>query len=336
MGIKALVNNKSDIEFDIFEYQAIAKKSDIYKDVINGKIYSVPLICAGLNGVYVFITTHQKSNKALIAMYRDVARIFDFTSGVYVFIRTEEKDYFIFNGEPVEIEYMLDKYENLYNNNLRPQTELAYFSFKDDLDLMNRPILPENMEGYKGNKDGYVTPRVSAAYLKTLKRAIEKHQEEHKKAEKYIYKNDMKYVRHPITKFGMIVDEAYFPVSNEDPWKFMLLILLGGIFGLHKFKTHEFLKGFGYMLTCGCFVAGYLVDIVAVLTGTYSVTQVMYYENNNHYSNEKIRIYVDELDKKHKLIGLLFIPLGLCFAYAAFKMLYQPLLSHLFEYLSTL
>ncbi len=321
--IKQAICNPS-VEFDIGMYSDIAGASRIYTDVISCRYYSVPLICAGLNGVYVFITTKRSGIDRLRAIYEDAARTLGFTSGVFVFIRTEKDDYFVSGAEFVKIEHMLDKFENLYNN-----TRLPYYrgvSSGSDLEMLNTPCEIENAEEYASEA---VIARVSRMYLKDLDNRIENIKRTRESQQKVIYKNGIKYAKHPILKFGMIVGENYFPVSDEDPFKFLLLTVFGGIIGLHRFKAGEIVKGIGYIISCGCFGAGYLVDIYSILTGTYHIESSIYHDDEDGYRQEKLRIYVDELSSRQKIMGYVLLVVGIGILYLAAKAVYLPVLNRI-------
>lgn len=50
----------------------------------------------------------------------------------------------------------------------------------------------------------------------------------------------------------------------------LLLCLFGGFLGLHLFYVGRIGKGILYLLTCGLFAIGWLIDFVSLLLGTFS------------------------------------------------------------------
>lgn len=316
--------SKGQMEFDYGSYSEVAGSSCIYTDVLTARLYSIPLICAGLNGVYVFITTYERNPRRLRQIYSDISDLFSFTSGVFTFIRTPEKDYFVSGNDLVEISQMLDKFENLYKNTEMP-VNIEFYPFDSDLDMMMKPYdetQPEQLSGY-------TVAQVSRSYLREFDKKIETIKESEESNRKVMYRNGIKYVKHPILKFGMIVSEGFFPVSDEDPWRFLLLTVFGGVFGFHHFKTGEIAKGIGYIMSCGCFGAGYLVDIFSVLTGTYHVERDMYHDEEGGFRHEKLRIYLDELTRRQKKYGYILFGIGIFLLYVAFKLVYLPLLNRI-------
>ena len=71
--------HRNPVEFDIGMYCEVAGQSRIYTDVLSCRQYSIPLICAGLNGVYVFITTHIHDRNKLLDIYADT-KAFDISA----------------------------------------------------------------------------------------------------------------------------------------------------------------------------------------------------------------------------------------------------------------
>lgn len=323
---KEEINLAQIVDFDVDSYKSVAVKSEIFTDVAKNKYFEIPLICAGKNGVYVFVITKYEDEKHLLGINAEVSRSLEVCSGVFIFIRTVNKDCFVNGNKLVEIDYMLDKFENLYYNNLYSRTEQIQLNFNSELDMLNKPVVPED---FLKSKNRVAVDRVSSVYLKRLSERIKRLKDKKTKMDtKFYYKDGVKYVRHPVIIFGVITGEEYYPTSDEDPWKFLLLTVFGGIFGVHKFKAGEFFKGIGYILSCGCFGIGYLTDIFSILTGTYFVKQVNYSgDSDNGYSKEKTKIYVDELDKAHKFQGWALMAASIGFVVFCFRVIYSPILS---------
>lgn len=54
-------------------------------------------------------------------------------------------------------------------------------------------------------------------------------------------------------------------VSQKDWFLTLLLAILLGFFGIHRFYVGKSASGVLYLLTCGCFFIGWIVDIVLIL-----------------------------------------------------------------------
>lgn len=55
--------------------------------------------------------------------------------------------------------------------------------------------------------------------------------------------------------------------SHHDPDRLWNLTLFGGVFGLHRFAVGKVGSGLLYLVTCGLFLVGWLLDIVQLLLG---------------------------------------------------------------------
>lgn len=61
--------------------------------------------------------------------------------------------------------------------------------------------------------------------------------------------------------------ERFCAVSDLDPEQQFRLTLFGGFLGLHRFAAGKYASGVLYLLTCGLFAAGWLLDILQLFLG---------------------------------------------------------------------
>lgn len=61
--------------------------------------------------------------------------------------------------------------------------------------------------------------------------------------------------------------ESFQPVSELDPEQQYRLTLFGGFLGLHRFAAGKYMSGLFYLLTCGLFLAGWLIDVLQMFLG---------------------------------------------------------------------
>ena len=128
----------------------------------------------------------------------------------------------------------------------------------------------------------------------------------------------IRYRRHGVRSkvFGYSFKDAYYPVAEDDPERFLYRALFSGILGGHRFYTGEYGKGVVYLLTCGGFGVFYAADIFNILTENYEITQVSYIENpGGCLSKRKLRIYLDKVKRGivwKAVIFLLAAGIGFC------------------------
>lgn len=128
----------------------------------------------------------------------------------------------------------------------------------------------------------------------------------------YVGKDGIRYRKHGVRSrlFGYSFRDAYYPVAEDDPKRFLYVTLFLGIFGGHKFMSGEYGKGLLYLLTCGGFGVFYVCDVLNILTENYCISQVNYSEEpDGRLIRRKLRIYLDKV--RMSVIG----KLG-CFAVA--------------------
>ncbi|WP_456067026.1 TM2 domain-containing protein [Gemmiger sp.] len=60
------------------------------------------------------------------------------------------------------------------------------------------------------------------------------------------------------------------PTSHKHRRTALILCLLGGVLGLHRFYVGKWGTGFLYMITAGGFVLGWLFDLIKILRGKFT------------------------------------------------------------------
>ena len=61
---------------------------------------------------------------------------------------------------------------------------------------------------------------------------------------------------------------SFHPVSDQDSEHLLRVMLFGGFLGLHRFAIGKYMSGILYLFTCGCFLLGWVLDLLQFLTGT--------------------------------------------------------------------
>ena len=134
----------------------------------------------------------------------------------------------------------------------------------------------------------------------------------------YTDENGIRYRRHGVRSrlFGYSYRDAYYPVAEDDPKRFLYVTLFLGIFGGHKFMAGEYGQGLMYLLTCGGFGVFYVSDVLGILTENYCITQVSYEEDpDGGLVRKKLRIFLDKVRMGALWKGLVFgaaVLIGVC------------------------
>lgn len=75
------------------------------------------------------------------------------------------------------------------------------------------------------------------------------------------------YYRDQAGTLYLLRGETFRRASERDPERIFNLCLYGGIFGAHRFAMGRWVTGLVYLLTCGLFFAGWLVDLLQLFMG---------------------------------------------------------------------
>ena len=59
------------------------------------------------------------------------------------------------------------------------------------------------------------------------------------------------------------------PTSHKSRCTALILCLIGGLFGLHRFYVGKWGTGFLYLITFGFFFIGAIIDFIHILRGTF-------------------------------------------------------------------
>lgn len=126
------------------------------------------------------------------------------------------------------------------------------------------------------------------------------------------------------------IGEAYFPCMSADGDSFFSIALSTGLLGGHKFYTGNYFQGILYLFTFGLLGVGYILDLVMILTGSYSYMS----SSITRDGATKIRTYSMPLDNKKKaLISTIIAAFG---CIIVVKFMYWPIVVAVSEILSSI
>jgi hypothetical protein len=122
---------------------------------------------------------------------------------------------------------------------------------------------------------------------------------------------------------GMGSTQTYsYPCSDEDGNTTFWVTLLGGWFGLHKFRAHKWGMGILYLLTCGMCGVFWVCDVLALLTGSYSNKIVKYSRGQSGTISRTIsRVYARPVTDKRFWLG---IPAAILATILLVSFIYRP------------
>ena len=258
---------------------SIAAISEYYEDlVIDG--HEIPLLFIGSNGVYVCMETSDEKaygavEKALalkvgqlfvfVVSDTDTGRLYDYKD--HVFVEIEDNIY--------------EAFENCYYNHLIPQAELFHIVFHKPADYCENVVYTIECSNYEEDAKPFVMPVIFGTQLVVVERRIEEIKNAPVCDGKYrIYPDGSMEIKRIVTESVAGVStfiekgEVYYPCMDTDGDQFFLLTLLGGLIGLHKYKTGNYLKGIFYTLTFGCCGVFYILDLIAIIIGGYNYRMI--------------------------------------------------------------
>ncbi len=345
MKIKKMSVHKPFPEFDTEVYEDIAQDYALHSftDKPINKDLRLGLVFICKNGVFAFIASKTEDKEVIRSGVYDMRSKYVMpASATYTFVRTDEKDYFFDDDKLslVKIDDMADRFDCLITNTVRPQVDVGYIGFGSKYDMLFEPELPEEYKDDNGepvemsieDADLYVQNKLSDFTVDLIAKKLSEAVEDEGKSSSVRYDSDgNKYVKRAVkAAFGSYaVKDEWYPVATDDPSSFFIMAVLGGWFGLHKFKSRDYLQGLFYLLTCGGFGIFYIFDILQMVTGSYFVVQKNVELDDNAISERyaKRRVYLDKLGNKALAIGGLLA--SVVIAFVAYKFAYCNIVSSL-------
>lgn len=310
--------------------QEIAVISTCYEDVkINNT--ELPLIFAGTNGLYLCAEEDMTEKQA-----EDIFCFFYKKSHltrqqVFLFRFSDDVDTGSFYADDtfVEMDNIYEAFQNCYANHLIPQSDLFHITFENLVDYC-KPVACDDHE----ELDAYVPVVISHQKLESIDKIFRNILTAPVEIDKThrVYPDGHMEVKRTTTQSIAGVStfletgESYFPCMDMDGDKFFLLAFLGGWFGLHKFKTGNYLQGLFYLLTCGCCGVFYVFDLIYMLIGGYNYSIVTADRSRGTVDFQKQRFYARPIS--HQLAALGMIAVAIAISYFLVTHVYMSMLMH--------
>jgi TM2 domain-containing membrane protein YozV len=316
----------------------ISAVSEFYEDIsIDGN--NLSLIFTGMNGVYIWI----EGNSQHTELYATVKKKLGLKDGQLFLFEISDGDsgsfYDYINGF-VSMKNIYAAYENCYANHLIPQAVQFHISFESPAsycEMVELDEVPDNDE----DADSYIVPVIPEKQLVAVEKKLISILEEPVLNGQYrIYPDGHMEVKRTVTQSiagistFMETGTVYYPCMDMDGDKFFLLTFLGGWFGIHKFKTGNYLKGLFYALTCGCCGVFYVLDLLSIILGGYNYSMVSADKSSGTVSFQKKKYYSRPL--QHKLRAIVLTLVAVVISFLLVKFLYVSVLEHVNVFISSL
>ena len=270
----------------------------------------VPLLLTGTGGVLAILTEIQDAKAEQIrAVLERETRI---RRDLYVFALSDADDMakVYRDGESCEVELSDDMMLSFADNLELSHWKYDSYGIHELEDMFVDHELPE------------VAPEDFFPKLKTKELdALEEHIQEMMDAPVYdgdyrIYPDGRMEVRKTILNGKTMLSNfapnrtstEYFPCMDESGEETLMTTLVGGVFGIHKFKEGRYVRAIAYALTGGAFGVGYVMDVINTAFGGYCIQHNDYDFNDQTGKVEKItsRLYPRPVKSmKRKIVSIL-------------------------------
>lgn len=333
---------------DFEDIESLCSEDEIWRDVpltyrgANGKEKTVriPLILTCMNGIYVLF----RAKTDIPDIYRVIRQKFGIRDGLYCFINEEDAVsgalYDPAHYNFIEIDDFRDGFETFFYNHLIPQSELHFYDFRKLKDYLKYQEPNEEIYEFEGDEDAekYIRPFVSDSNLEHIIEVLTDMEDAGYMDGNYMIMPDgSMQVKKTITTGKTVFSDSrefLFPCEDEDGDKAYLVTLLGGWFGLHKFKRGKWGQGLLYLLTCGVGGVFYIYDLIMLLVGNYHDKKVEYNMEFGRITQKKQRIYARPVKNKKKFA--LTVPIALLLSMVLTTYVYMPAMRYVSSAISNI
>jgi len=320
----------------------ISAVSEFHENIFIEK-YEIPLIFRGINGVYVVIDAveNKKSGAMIYGTIKQKLELMDEQLFLFSVSDDDTGEFYDYKKGVTSMDDIYDAYENCYANHLMPQSVLFHIQFENPAAYCNAVEFELECEDYEENADSYVSPVISEKQIAFIeKKLVDIINEPVLNGNYRAYPDGRVEVKKILTQsvagFSTFVENgtAYFPCMDADGDNFFILTLLGGWFGLHKFKTGNYLTGLFYALTFGCCGVFYILDLLSIILGGYSYSMINRDNSSGMLSFKKKKFYSRPIKNKKKAVVLILAAAAATFL--AINFIYLPVLKNINVYFSSI
>lgn len=284
--------------------------------------YEIDLLFTGSNGIYACV---KQEDERIYDAIKNKLCLRDGQLFLFVISDGDTGSFYDHTVGFVEMENVYDAFQNCYYNHLIPQADLYHISFCQPSDYCKRVEYEVTCENYEEDADQYVAPVISEQQLLAIRKRLDAILEEPVYDGNYrIYPDGRMELKRIVTEsvagISTFVEKgtAYFPCMETDGDQFFLITLFGGLLGLHKFKTGNYLRGIIYALTFGCCGIFYILDLISIITGGYSYRMILQDRSSGVVKYQRKQFYSRPLKNKKRAIFLTILAAVVAFILVKF------------------
>ena len=349
-------NIDSLIETDYIK--TMSDEAAVYGDMYLSKDIFIRTMVINTNGVFLFVPVNDFTDCKKIS--DEIRRYFSITKeNSFLFFASKDESFLIDKDDTlINLEDLYVSYDNLYGNLLIPYILRERYGIESS-NLQNLISVHEEPEEeaeapkktefvFQGIRfisedaddededmaPGFVKPIIDTETCRRLCGICDRLEgNERPEDDRCTDEDGTEYVLRYSSKkiagidFGISGKKEWFKVSEEDPDKTLLMTVLGGCFGVHKFTEGQIGEGILYLLTGGCIGLMPAIDIIMMMSGTYTYNEVSYYEDGKALKRDSEKVYMRRYT--NILYGVLAIVITLMIGFILTNTLYLGVLKTL-------
>ena len=306
---------------------SVAHASEIYEDINLDKYY-IPFLAIGMNGVYICIEEEDET------IFEAIKKLLHLSVHQLFIFAINDNSFYDYASGYIKFDNIYDAFANCYENHLIPEADAVSIEFESASDYCNEKYVSTVLTEEE-MQEAYITSIIGDRKITEIIHILEECINKPEENGRYlIYPDGTMMVKKELSqKIGALqvpvsAGEGYFPCSDMDGDKMFNLTLFGGLFGLHKFKTQQYLSGLGYFLTFGYCGVSYILDLISMIIGGYSYCII----EQGSAGLEKKKYFNRPVTKKLYAVVSTIIAAGI--AYFAVRYIYLPLVQKVMEFVT--
>lgn len=280
-------------------------------------------IVIGFPAVYVFIGYNGIYDETTMKRQVSVVRsqIGVNVPGAFCIFVSDDADYIYDSDGDRLIEIDETAFLNLYENMRHAQNPL--FQKLEDLMAEQEP-------------EGEINENIGEAYIDRLMDTISEIMDSDENMVVRYDEYGNRYKKHTVNvkiwkiPLPLRMKEEWCRIDDRNPVKQLLITVLGGWFGLHKFMEYNIAGGLFYLITgagCGIF---YILDVISLITGTAHKKEASYYEDERGRTRQvKETVYYEPVD--NIFIKIAAVLVSVLIAFLAVNVFYKLFFNFLYS-----